>query len=201
MAKKKVRRRAPRTDQSVPERTCVVTHESAPPGALVRVLVGPDGRVEVDYHAKLGGRGAWLLPRRDVIATAEAKPGLLARVLEVEVCDTTGLLERVQAANLRAVGELLSLSARAGALASGAEQVESAVRAGDALGLLVACDASPQSVEAARGSSTIPLWTAPWDRDALGHRIGKGPRAIIALRAAAPSRALVDQLRRMQELR
>lgn len=201
MAKKKVRRRVPRTDQSVPERTCVVTHESGPPSSFVRVLVGPDGRVEVDYHAKLGGRGAWLAPRKDVIATAEARPGQLAKALDVDACDTAGLLERVRAANLRAVGELLSLSARAGALASGAEQVEAAVRAGEALGLLVASDASPQSVEAARGSFTLPLWTAPWDREALGHRIGKGPRAIIALRAAAPSRALVDQLRRMEDLR
>ena len=52
MAKKKVRRRVPRTDQSVPERTCVVTHESGPPSSLVRVLVGPDGRVEVDLQGK-----------------------------------------------------------------------------------------------------------------------------------------------------
>ncbi|MFN7147099.1 MAG: YlxR family protein, partial [Myxococcota bacterium] len=103
-------------------RTCAVTRESASPGRLVRVVLGPDGVVEVDYHAKLGGRGAWLTPSREVFATAEAKPGILARALDAEGgCVTAGLLEKVRAANLRAVGELLSLSARAGALASGGE--------------------------------------------------------------------------------
>ncbi|MDP2309267.1 MAG: DUF448 domain-containing protein [Pseudomonadota bacterium] len=184
-----------------PVRTCVVTRESGPPEALVRVVLGPDGTVEVDYRARLGGRGAWLLPRRDVIATAEAKPGLLARMLHVETCNTTGLLERVRAANERTVGELLSLSARSGALASGGDQATSAVRAGDALGLVVASDAAQTSIDAVRGDRDLTIWTLPWDREALGHRIGKGPRAIVALRAAVVTRALAEQLRRMQDLR
>ncbi len=181
----------------------MVTRESGPPSAFVRVLLGPDGRVEVDYHAKLGGRGAWLAPRRDVIATAEAKPGMLARALQVEGgCDTAGLLDRVRAANERAVGEMLSLSARAGALASGAEQVAAGVRGGGLLGLVVASDASPQSLDAARGSAAdLPVWTVPWDKESLGLRIGKGPRAIVGLRPAAPTRALAEQLRRMHDLR
>ncbi len=184
-----------------PVRTCVVTRESGPPDALVRVVLGPDGTVEVDYRARLGGRGAWLLPRRDVIATAEAKPGLLARMLHVETCNTAGLLDRVRAANERTVGELLSLSARSGALASGGDQATSAVRAGDALGLAVASDAAQTSIDAARGDRDLTVWTLPWDREALGHRIGKGPRAIVALRVAVVTRALAEQLRRMQDLR
>lgn len=196
-------RPAPEGGAAGPIRTCVVTRESGPPEALVRVVLGPDGRVEVDYRAKLGGRGAWLLPRRDVIATAEAKPGILARALDAEgACDVTGLLDRVRAANERVVGELLSLSARAGALASGGEQVQAAVRAGEVLGLVVASDASPQSLEAAVGSrADLAIWRVPWDREALGHRIGKGARAIVGLRPAAPTRALADQLRKMHDLR
>jgi predicted RNA-binding protein YlxR (DUF448 family) len=178
-----------------------VTRESAPADDLVRVLVGPDGTVEVDYHARLGGRGAWLRPTHAVIAAAEAKPGLLKRVLHAEECRTEGLLARVRAANERAVGELLSLSARAGALASGGDQVEGAVRAGALLGLLIASDASAKTVEAAVGATGLPTWTAPWDRETLGRRIGKGPRAIVGLRPAGVTRALVDQLRRMHELR
>ncbi len=182
-------------------RTCVVTRESGPPEALVRVLVGPDGRIEVDYGARLGGRGAWLMPRKDVIATAEAKPGLLARMLHVETCDTAGLLDRVRAANERTAGELLSLAARSGALASGGDQATAAVRAGEVIGLAVASDASPSSVDAVRGDRDLPIWTLPWDREALGRRIGKGPRAIVGLRGAAVTRALAEQLRRMQDLR
>lgn len=186
-----------------PVRTCAVTREPGTPAGLVRMVLGPDGRVEVDYWGKLGGRGTWLTPRREVIEQAEAKPGIVARALQVEGgCDTSGLLDRVRAANLRAVGELLSLSARAGALASGAEQVQDAVRAGQTLGLLVASDASPQSVAAAVGArKDLQVWTVEWDRETLGRRIGKGPRAIVALRPSGPARALADQLRRMQDLR
>ena len=184
-------------------RTCVVTRESGPPARFVRVLLGPDGRVEIDYHAKLGGRGAWLTPRRDVFEAVEAKPGILLRALQIEgICDTSGLLERVRALNLRSVGDLLSLSSRAGALASGAEQVAGAVRAKEVIGLVVASDASPASLHAALGSlAEIPVWTVPWDRESLGQRIGKGPRAIVGLRATAATRALAEQLRRMHDLR
>jgi predicted RNA-binding protein YlxR (DUF448 family) len=181
----------------------VVTRENASPNGLVRVCLGPDNVVYVDYGARLGGRGAWLTPRRDVIATAEAKPGLLARALEAEGgCVTAGLLERVREANLRSVADLLSLSARAGALASGAEQAQAAVRSGELLGLLVASDASATSLADAQGArEDLVVWSVPWDREELGRRIGKGPRAIVALRPSAPTRALAEQLRRMQDLR
>ena len=183
-------------------RTCVVTRTAAPAEALVRVVLGPDGQVEVDYRARLGGRGAWLLPTRAVFEQAEARPAQVARALEAEgPCRTAGLLERVRAANERAVVEYLSLCARAGALASGAEQVTAAVRGGELLGLIVASDASETSVAAALGSSGLPAWRVPWDRETLGRRIGKGPRAVVGVRASGAARALLDQLRRMQDLR
>lgn len=180
-------------------RTCAVTREEHSPDDLVRVLAGPDGVVEVDYRAKLGGRGAWLLPRRDVIETAEAKPAILRRALHAEGARTEGLLERVRAANLRAVLDSLSLASRAGCIASGGEQVDSTVRAGDAIALVVATDASPKSVPEARPN--LPILTAPLDREALGQRIGKGPRAVLALRGSSVTRTLVRELHRMQELR
>ncbi len=167
----------------------------------MRVLLGPDGTVEVDYHARLGGRGAWLMPRREVFAAAEARPGILRKALQVETCVVAGLLDRVRVANERAVGNLLSLAARSGALASGGDQVEGAVRAGALIGLLVASDASTKSVEGAVGATGLQTWTVPWDRESLGGRIGKGPRAIVGLRGSSITRVLADQLRRMHDLR
>lgn len=195
-------RPAVQRDGEGPTRTCVVTREEREPADLVRVVVGPDGVVEVDYRGKLGGRGAWLLPRRDVVETAEARPGQIARVLKVETVRTEGLLERVREANLRAVLDLLSLAARSGCVVGGAEAVESVTRGGPVLGFVVASDASPRSVDAARaGAPDLPAWTVPLDREALGRRVGKGARAVLVLRPGVASRNLVRELRRMQELR
>ena len=177
----------------------MITRESARPEDLVRLVLAPDATVQVDYRARLDGRGAWITPRRDVVAAAEARPAVLARAFDVERCDASGLLDRVRAANLHVVLELLSLSSRAGALASGADQVESAC-GGPLLGFVIANDASARTVEGL-GRPELERWELPLDRVALGQRIGKGPRAIIALRPAAPTRALADQLRRRQELR
>jgi predicted RNA-binding protein YlxR (DUF448 family) len=183
-------------------RTCVVTREEHGPDALVRLCVGPDGRVEVDYRGKLGGRGAWVLPRREVVAQAEAKPAILRRALDAPEASVEGLLERVRAANLRAMLELLSLAARAGAIAGGAEQVEGAALAGALTALVVATDASERSVaHATAAAPSLPVLNVPLDRDALGQRVGKGPRAVLGLRPSAVTRALLRELRTMEGLR
>lgn len=191
-----------RRDSEGPTRTCVVTREEREPPDLVRVVVGPDGVAEVDYRGKLGGRGAWLLPRREVIETAQARPGQLARALHVETLKTDGLLDRVREANLRAVLDLLSLAARSGCVVGGAEAVESVTRGGPVLGFVVASDASPRSVDAARSvAPDLPAWTVPLDKEALGRRVGKGARAVLVLRPGVAARNLARELRRMQELR
>ncbi|MFZ5478875.1 MAG: DUF448 domain-containing protein [Myxococcota bacterium] len=180
------------------ERTCIVTREPHDPDDLVRI-VAVAGVAEVDYRAKLGGRGAWVLPRREVLE--RLKPGMLARALEVENVSTEGLLDKVRAANQRAFLDFLSLSARAGLLASGGDQVVEAARAKQLVGLLISADASPKSVEKARASSDLPVWTAPLTTEELGRRVGKGPRSVIGLRDGGATRALARELRRMQELR
>lgn len=205
VSEKRTPRRGPRTapmPTEPPRRTCVVTREVYAPEDMIRVVVGPDLVAEVDYQAKLGGRGAWIRARREEISQAEARPGILAKALDVERCATAGLLERVQAANLRAMLSFLSLAARAGCIASGAEQVKSAIAAGGVAGLIFASDAAERSVASARSESLIDLaWTVALDREALGRRIGKGPRAVLCLRPGGPVRALVRELRRMEELR
>ena len=184
------------------ERTCVVTREVAAPEHLLRICVGPDGLAWPDWRARAGGRGAWLRPRRDVLELAEAKPAILRRALDAPELGTAGLLERARATNFKVVLDLLSLCSRAGALAGGAEQVEEALRGGEALGMVLAEDASEQSVARARACAPqLPAWQVPLTKEELGRRIGKGPRAVLALRPASPSRSLVAELRRMADLR
>ncbi len=183
-----------------PVRSCILTRERADPDALVRLFVGPDGQAHVDWHGRWKGRGAWLTCTRAAFEELAKKPGLLARALEVPSLDVSGLLAEAREANHAAVLDLLALSARAGALVSGADAL-----AGTApesiLALVVASDAAQGSTTAATAQfPAVPVHLARLDREALGHRIGKGPRAVVGVRAAAPTRALLRELRRAHDL-
>jgi ribosomal protein L7Ae-like RNA K-turn-binding protein len=158
--------------------------------------------VEVDYRGRLPGRGAWVQPRRALIEQIVARPGLIRKALDAPEADVEGLLERVRSANLRTFMELLSLAARSGALASGADQVAASAASGSIMAFVVASDASARSVEVARASAPqVPAFSVPVTKEALGLRVGKGPRAVIGLRPATVTRTLLCELRRMEDLR
>ena len=183
-----------------PERTCVVTREKGPPKRFVRLVRGPDGVVYVDYRARLPGRGAWVLPRRDALEKLEAKPRILNRALRGPA-DTSGLLERVRVANVAALQDALSIAARSGALHGGKDRVRLALGAG-ALGVALAADASPRLVEdLRRRAGGRPVLAVGWTAAELGALVGKGPRAALAVLAGKPGAAVLRELRRFSELR
>ena len=183
-----------------PVRTCVVRRERADPSALVRVFAGPDGVAHVDWHGRWKGRGAWLTCDREVFEEVQRKPGILQRALDSGPLVVEGLLAEAQAANLGAALDLLALAARAGALVSGADAMERT--SPEALTALVfSVDASEASrIGAKRLFPALESFDLPLTREALGHKIGKGPRAVLGLRPAAPVRALIRELRRMPAL-
>jgi len=184
-----------------PLRRCLATRSEADPKDLVRLVAGPDGSVFVDYRAKLGGRGAWVTPRRECVALLEGKPRILNRALRARV-NPAGLLEQVRRANLRAVGDALSLAARSGALAGGREPVRSALSAGSALAVLIASDTSERLARDLRSRAKgVLVVDMPWDREALGGRIGKGPRAALVVKRGKTGEKLRQELRRMEDLR
>ncbi len=181
-------------------RTCVVNREDLPVSALVRVVAGPDGEAGVDWRAKLPGRGAWIRCDRASFEAAMGKPAALRRALEAPELLVTGLLADAQAAAFRAVLDMLSLTARAGGLASGADVIEN-LGEGRAIAMIMARDAAPRAVEAAGRVHRCDSFAVDIDKDGLGHRIGKGPRAVVAVLATGPGRNLLAELRRMQALR
>ncbi|MCB9761965.1 MAG: DUF448 domain-containing protein [Alphaproteobacteria bacterium] len=183
------------------ERRCVVTREVGDRDALVRLVRDPEGRVFVDYNHRLPGRGAWVTPRRDCLELLERKPGMLQRPLRGKV-DTAGLLERVRAANIRAVEDALTLAARSGVLVGGKDGVRAALSQQEAAALVLASDISPRRGEDLRGrAKDLPCFTLHLDTATLGHRLGKGPRAALAVRRSKISRRLLRELRRQELLR
>lgn len=155
----------------------------------------------MDYRGKLPGRGAWVEPSRQAVEELERKPGLLRRSLRAHA-DTKGLLAKVQAANRKAVLDAVSLCQRAGVLRGGKEGVRGALASGSALALVLASDASPRLVTDLRSrAKELPVVALDLDTSELGNRVGKGPRAALAVLASKPGRHLVCELRRYMALR
>jgi predicted RNA-binding protein YlxR (DUF448 family)/ribosomal protein L7Ae-like RNA K-turn-binding protein len=182
------------------ERMCVVTRERHPQDELVRLVLAPDGSLAVDYRARLPGRGAWVLPRRETIEKLQKHPGMLTRHLGPNL-DASGLLERVRAANLAATLDALTLAMRAGVLVGGKDGVRGAISSDKALAVVLASDCSPRLAEDLRRRAEPKLVVElPLGSNDLGARIGKGARASLAVLRSKPGRKLLRELHRIDSL-
>lgn len=185
-----------------PLRTCVVTREAHPPERLLRVYASPDGQAIVDARGRASGRGAWLLPRREVLERAESHPAILRRALRVDTLVVHDLLGQARTQNDQQVLDLLSLAARAGTVASGGDVVEGALKAGAGVAILMASDTSETSASRAKSlAPNLPCFILALDKGQLGERIGKGPRSVAVLRPSSVAKALIRELRKGQSLR
>jgi len=132
-------------DAEGPVRSCVLTRERAPRSALVRLALGPDGRVHPDVRARAPGRGAWIGVARPELEAALAKGrlrGALARAFRGgEFAVDDDLPARVATALERATLDRLGLEARAGHLLTGSDRIEQAARSGRLHALYHAADA------------------------------------------------------------
>jgi ribosomal protein L7Ae-like RNA K-turn-binding protein len=155
----------------------------------------------VDYRAKLPGRGAWVVPEREVFLRLESQPKLLQRAFRCPV-RATGILSKVLHANSIAVEHALSLAARSGCLVSGGKRVRDALAEQNCLGVLFAEDASPRLRRdlLSRNEGKLGL-EIDLDRAQLGAQIGKGPRAAVAIMGSKPGRHLIRELQRHRALR
>ena len=123
------------------ERTCIVTREVMDPADLIRFVAGPDGSVVPDLKRNLPGRGVWVTARRSCVAQAVAKSAF-ARGLKARVQADENLPELVENLLLDAALAALGFARKAGQCMTGAGKVDSAIRSGQAIAALHACDGS-----------------------------------------------------------
>ncbi|MGK6323295.1 DUF448 domain-containing protein [Sphingomonas sp. DT-51] len=130
---------------SDPVRSCILTRERADPARLIRLALAPDGRVLPDVRAKAPGRGAWIGVARPELEQAIAKGklrGALARAFKSgDLTIPDDLPDLIATALERNALDRLGLEARAGTIATGAERIETAARAGKLHALYHAADA------------------------------------------------------------
>jgi predicted RNA-binding protein YlxR (DUF448 family)/ribosomal protein L30E len=128
------------------ERRCIVTREAGSAAGLLRFVRGPQGQAVPDVAAKLPGRGAWVSANRRAVTEAASR-NLFSRAFKAETQAGADLADQTENLLARRCLDLLGLARRAGALAVGATQVESAVRAGRALLLVEAADGAADARE------------------------------------------------------
>ena len=173
-------------ERSEPVRSCILTRDRAPRGALVRLALAPDGQVLPDVRAKAPGRGAWIGVTRAELETALAKgklKGALARAFKgAPFSLSPELPARIAAALQRNALDRLGLEARGGALATGSERIEAAARSGQLHALYHAADAGADGagklaqawrVGAEREGSALKGLTLPVGRAILSAALGR----------------------------
>lgn len=192
---------ASRRGGHVAERRCILSGTRADPAGMVRLALGPDGRIAPDLRARAPGRGAWLGVSRAELEKALAKGKLkaaLARGFKTgDILIPDDLPQRIDAALRDALLDRLGLEGKASMLLTGSAKIEEAARKGQVELLLHAADARPdgsgkldQALRVGRDEEGSGLAGAilPVGRDALSKAMGRDNVVHIAItdrRAAA----------------
>jgi predicted RNA-binding protein YlxR (DUF448 family) len=177
-------RAAARGDRAAtPLRTCLAVGEPRSPDAMIRFVVGPDGRLVPDLARKLPGRGLWVTATRAALQRAMARKAF-ARAARQTVAVDADLPERIENLLRERALETLALARRSGAAVSGFGKVEERLRSGR-LGLVV-CAADAQASDGrarlkARGAAVADFV----DSATLGRVFGRDDATYIGIAAGA----------------
>ncbi|WEK41860.1 MAG: DUF448 domain-containing protein [Candidatus Sphingomonas colombiensis] len=180
--------RNPRNEKlAEPTRTCILGREHAARDTLVRLALGPDGRVLPDVRAKAPGRGAWIgVTQAELAAAAGPKGklrGALARAFKTSDFTIPDDLPALIAAALeRNALDRLGLESRAGTLLTGSERIIAAARGGQLHALYHAADAAADGrgklaqawrVGSDREGSDLKGLALPLERPILSMALGR----------------------------
>ncbi len=187
-------RPATRAEREAAERRCILTGEHGPRDALLRLALSPDGALLPDIAAKAPGRGAWIAVDRAALESAIAKgkfKGALARAFKGARVDIPAELPAmIEDAFARAFLAQLGLAAKAGALITGADRIDSAARAGTVRWLAHAADAAEDGRRKRDQSWRVGMeaegtgmagMILPFDRARLGIALGRENAVHLAL--------------------
>ena len=183
-------------------RSCVACREETDRADLVRLVVGPDAALWVDYRARLPGRGAWVHPRAECVDAVVRKAGRLAHALRHPGLDASRLRALLKAAIERATEDGLSQAAAGGALVTGHDALVRALGSKDVGAVAIASNAAERTVRGLKKAAgdEVEFTVLHLDREALGTRVGRAPLAAIGARPGGPATHLERQLRRLRDL-
>jgi uncharacterized protein len=173
---------------------CILSGRKTVPDDLLRLAIGPDDSVAVDFTGKLPGRGAWISLDRAALEVALAKGKLRAALLRsfkgAKLTIAADLPERIAQGLEKRVLDRLGLTMKAGALVTGSDAIAQLLNRGKAWLILHAADAAPDGIRKLGGSEMMIL---PCGREALSLALGKANVVHIGVSVeAAADRLLID---------
>ena len=127
-----------------PIRRCILSGDREPRGELIRLALGPDGRIHPDVRARAPGRGAWIGVARPELEAALNKGklrGALSRAFKAQVEADADLPGRIADALQRHALDRLGLETKSGNLLTGSDKIQAAARSGQLRALYHAADA------------------------------------------------------------
>ena len=149
----------------------------------------------VDLKRRLPGAGAWVHPNKACVTGVQEKPALLARAFGKNIV-AAGLLEQIKEAVLRGIQHGLSQASAGSGLIGGADLLRTAMQRSEVHTVVLASDASDrvQRKLSAVNRKGISFVRMPINKDALGARVGTGPRAAVGVLPASSSVYLIRLL-------
>ncbi len=186
--------------RSEPERRCIATGESQPKAGLIRFVVGPDLTVLPDVAEKLPGRGIWVSADRRALEKAQGG-GLFARAARQQVVVPPTLIGDVEAALVRRITGLLSLSRKAGQAVTGYEKVKSWIETDRAAVVLQASDGSERGKSKLRAPDRKRGKIEALNASELGLAFGRESAIHAALSAGGLTSRIVDEAQRLSGVR
>ena len=188
------------------ERFCVATRAVRPVEHMIRFVIAPNGEAVADLKQNLPGRGVWVTATRSALDQA-FKTNAFARGFRRDVRLAGDLVPRTERLLEDAVLDALAVARKAGLVAMGFAQVETALKREPVIALLHAAEAAPDGVKKldsaqTRGrqsgsARTIRILTTSQLDLALGR-----PNVIHAAVLAGPaSETFMARLRRLERFR
>ena len=128
------------------ERFCVVTRAVRPVEHMIRFVIAPNGEAVADLKQDLPGRGVWVTATRSALDQA-LKANAFARGFRRDVRVTGDFVARTEQLLENAALDALAVARKAGLVAMGFAQVETALKRDAVIALLHAAEAAPDGVK------------------------------------------------------
>ena len=128
------------------ERFCVATRAVRPVEQMIRFVVAPNGEAVADLKHNLPGRGVWVSATRSALHQA-VKANAFARGFRRDVRLVGDFVARTEQLLESAALDALAVARKAGLVAIGFAQVETALKRDAVIALLHAVEAGPDGVK------------------------------------------------------
>jgi predicted RNA-binding protein YlxR (DUF448 family) len=128
------------------ERFCVATRAVRPVEHMIRFVIAPNGEAVADLKQNLPGRGVWVTATRSALDRA-LKANAFARGFRRDVRLAGDLVPRTEQLLENAALDALAVARKAGLVAMGFAQVETALKREAVIALLHAAEAAPDGVK------------------------------------------------------